>query len=95
MDGQTVQICTTTCERLKLVQRTTEDRERLTDDELALVYETSHCPDCNVGELLEGPSGGLSINRYCTNTDCGSRFNDDMFGWERISAARPSRKPVQ
>lgn len=75
------------------MQRSTRDREKLTEDEMGVIYAKgeTHCPDCDVGPVIEGPSGGLSINRYCINPKCGSRFNDiGPFGWERISNARPN-----
>lgn len=76
------------------MNRSTKDREKLTEDEMKVVYDKENCPDCEVGPLVEGPSGGLSINRYCINKDCGSRFNDmGPFGWERISARSPNKPP--
>jgi hypothetical protein len=81
------------------MKRTTKDRERLTDDELAFIVESAKagqpaCPDCGRAPLLEGPSGGLSVNVYCGNDECGSRFNDmGAFGWERITDASPNRPP--
>jgi len=74
--------------------RTNKNGERLTPDELSFISRSNgRCPDCYFGELIEGPHGGLSINMYCANPDCGSRFNDTgPFGWDRISDASPKRK---
>jgi len=76
------------------VGRTTKDGERLTDAEVVLALEGA-CPDC--GELLlNGPRGGLSINRYCSNAGCGSRFNflgpRAELGIDRITDAMPRAK---
>lgn len=51
----------------------TADRN-LDGDELAAAREGA-CPDCGSGPLLNGPRGGMSINRYCPNPACGSWFN--------------------
>jgi hypothetical protein len=76
------------------MNRSTKDREKLTEDEMQIIREKGEdtCPDCTTGPVVEGPSGGLSINRYCINPDCGSRFNDmGPFGWERISDRSPNK----
>lgn len=75
------------------MNRSTKDREKLTDDEMQIILSKGerHCPDCDTENVVEGPSGGLSINRYCLNPECGSRFNDmGPFGWERITDAKPN-----
>lgn len=75
--------------------RSTKDREKLTEDEMKLLRATECCPDCGTGKLGEGPHGGLSINWYCLEPKCGSRFNDmGPFGWERISDPSPN-KPTE
>lgn len=54
------------------------------------IFRTGACPDCGIKNLAEGPHGGLSINYYCCNVECGSRFNDmTSFGVERITDAHP------
>lgn len=56
----------------------------------------SICPDCRHAPLLEGPSAGISTNLYCSNKECGSRFNVAQFGsmvmGERISSPSPLKK---
>lgn len=75
-----------------VMQRSYRDGEDLTQDELAYIAKNLSCPDCHFGGLTEGPSGGLSVNRYCVNPECGSRFNDQfVFGWQRISDASPNK----
>lgn len=69
-----------------------KDLERCTKEEAYLV-QTGKCCDCEE-MLADGPSGGLSINMYCLNPKCGSRFNDmGPFGVERISDAQPDAPP--
>ncbi len=60
--------------------------EKLTEYECASFYKDV-CPDC-LGMIVEGPSGGGSQNYYCTESDCGSKFNDSL-DIERISDASP------
>jgi hypothetical protein len=63
------------------------------------VFRRGQCPDCG-GGLLEGPSGGMSVNFWCSGLKPGpngdnvrsgqstgvSRFNDmGPFGVERIT----------
>lgn len=33
------------------------------------------CIDCEEGDLIQGPSGGISMNVRCNNKLCGSEFN--------------------
>ncbi len=74
--------------------KTTKERERLSPEE-ASVFRNIRCPDCEEQKLVEGPCGGLSINIYCTNPKCGSKFNDmGPFGIERISDAQPDKSPA-
>ena len=43
------------------------------------------CPDCQTGNFLEGPSGGMSTNVKCENPQCRSEFNLTVpFSIERI-----------
>ncbi len=74
------------------VTTSSRDGEHLTEHELHLISKYSACPDCQVGQLLEGPSGGCSTNYLCDN--CGSEFNLAVLpGWqavgERISPKGP------
>lgn len=72
---------------------TSKDGERLDPKELRL-FELGTCPDCQTNRLLEGPHGGLSVNVYCGNPACGSRFNDmGPLGVDRISDAQPKQPP--
>lgn len=55
-----------------------------TSRETRAVQDRRICPDCG-SPLTEGPHGGMSVNWYCINVRCGSRFNDTgPFGVERI-----------
>lgn len=71
--------------------------EKLTANELKYISENSiagcpACPDCKIGPLAEGPSGGGSINMICLNGNCGSQFNDTGgFGWDRLTRPQPLR----
>lgn len=55
-------------------------------DVTAWIQKERCCPFCGCKKFIEGPSGGLSVNMYCANTDeCGARFNDmGPFGWDVI-----------
>jgi len=71
----------------------TEPLPHLTDDALRTARR-GLCPDCtSLALLVDGPRGGLSINRHCTA--CGARFNFlgpyGELGVERIAGARPRR----
>lgn len=48
-----------------------------------------HCPDCHAKGFWSGPSGGISQNIYCTNSECRSAFNvTEMIGTaDRIGKA--------
>lgn len=74
------------------MKRTHIDGETLTEDEVNLIYSSQRCPDCRRGLLLEGPSGGGSQNYFCDDTDCGSRFNNCLDWWDRISDASPKKR---
>jgi hypothetical protein len=69
------------------MKRTYKSGERVTDDERAFIRRNALCPDCGVGNFLEGPTGGLSINVMCDR--CSSKFNFHgcmaMYGADRIS----------
>lgn len=65
--------------------------DHLSDCEVEHIKMTGHCCDCQVGELKEGPNGGLSVNVYCDNPGCGSRFNVcGTILTERITDASPN-----
>lgn len=71
--------------------RTFKDGNELTKGEIKTLYG-GHCPDCDAEGLLEGPSAGLSVNIYCGNEKCGSRFNVmGPFGAQRITDASPKK----
>lgn len=56
----------------------------LDSEDTELVHKRRVCPDCR-NSLREGPHGGLSVNWYCVEPGCGSRFNDmGVFGVERL-----------
>jgi hypothetical protein len=69
----------------------TKDGDYLTDTERG-IFVRGLCPDCVTGPLREGPHGGGSVNWYCGNVMCQSRFNEmGPFGIERISNASPAQ----
>ncbi len=69
-------------------ERTSKNDENLSQDESTIFYQ-GKCPDCQHQSLLQGPTGGGSINYKCTT--CGSRFNEmGPFGIDRISDASPA-----
>lgn len=48
----------------------------LPDDQLRYIHDASKCPYCKSKYgLWEGPRGGASVNMFCGNPDCNSRFN--------------------
>ena len=68
----------------------TKKYEKCSDEEHKSVAAHT-CPDCKE-PLIEGPHGGLSINYWCSNPQCGSGFNEmGPFGSQRISDASPRR----
>ena len=75
--------------------------EKLTDYEKNFIMASARlcCPDCELGKLLEGPHGGMAINCFCDNRDCGSKFNLAVFKGklilaERISDSFPKKKII-
>ncbi|RUW56833.1 hypothetical protein [Mesorhizobium sp. M8A.F.Ca.ET.021.01.1.1] len=59
----------------------------LPEDQLRYIHDASKCPYCKSKYgLYEGPRGGASINLFCGNPDCDSRFNvvDPSFGFVGI-----------
>jgi len=58
-----------------------KDGERATDYDITFI-EKGICPNCEVGKLYEGPSGGLSTNYRCDH--CGQGFNITIIGGELI-----------
>ena len=72
-----------TNEKLEKPEKTYFCGDKLTDYEKKIVMGKGDCPDCG-GGLLEGPTGGLSVNVKCSL--CGAKFNEmGPFGVERIS----------
>lgn len=69
------------------MKRTYKSGDRITDDERTFIRRNGLCPDCGVGNFLEGPTGGISINVMCDQ--CSSKFNFHgcmaMYGADRIS----------
>lgn len=57
----------------------------LDDAAFRRLQKTRKCPDCG-GGLLEGPSGGCSINVTCDK--CGHRFNIAVFMGDIAMAQR-------
>ncbi|MBS3648789.1 hypothetical protein KEU06_09245 [Pseudaminobacter sp. 19-2017] len=52
------------------------DAGELPDDQLRYIYDASKCPYCKSKHgLFEGPRGGASVNMFCGDPDCDSRFN--------------------
>ena len=75
--------------KIKEIRRSSKNGERLTEHETKLIFSNRHhlvCPDC-IGDLLSGPEGGASMNCLCEK--CGSEFNIDFLGGDRISDAGP------
>jgi len=71
--------------------QTFKENENLSKREAKILYG-GKCPDCSATRLLEGPSAGLSMNVYCGNDACGSRFNVmGPFGTQRITDASPKK----
>lgn len=58
----------------------------LTEKETAALNR-GRCCDCS-SLLVDGPCGSGSMNYYCSQKGCGSRFNMSM-EWERISEPSP------
>lgn len=54
-----------------------------TDEELAYITRTSKCPYCCSG-LYEGPTGGMSMNLFCSNSECRARLNYSGFTGEYV-----------
>jgi hypothetical protein len=51
----------------------------LPEDAVKFMQETSCCPFCGF-MLFEGPSGGMTVNAFCGDPECNSRFNIGMGG---------------
>ena len=72
-------------------EHTNKAHENLTEWELEQFWGGA-CPDCGKEKLIEGPCGGASINIYCRNIACESKFNDMCpFGVERITDRSPNK----
>lgn len=74
----------------KKADRSSKNRESLTESECKKIFKSFKCPDCG-GVLKEGPTGGMSMNVCCSR--CFSEFNITIWGGfclgERISDAGP------
>jgi hypothetical protein len=72
------------------IERSSKERESLTEWERDQIHRTGHCPDCG-GGLKEGPHGGMGANYICLV--CHSEFNLTLIAeavlGERISDAGP------
>lgn len=56
----------------------------LAEDQIRHIHKTWTCPYCRSAYgLIEGPRGGASLNLFCGDPDCDSRFNiiDPKFGY--------------
>jgi hypothetical protein len=59
----------------------------LPEDQLRYIHDANKCPYCKSAHgLYQGPRGGASVNVFCGNPDCDSRFNvvDPSFGFVGI-----------
>lgn len=64
----------------------------LTPEQALFLREHAACPYCH-SPIYEGPEGGLSVNVFCGNPDCDSRFNVIMIGMVAF-AGRSSATPA-
>lgn len=51
--------------------------EAITEWEYNILKNNNQCPNCLVGEVQEGPSGGISTNYRCRC--CGQGYNLTLF----------------
>ena len=85
-------------ERKVSEERSSKEMEELTEYEKDFIERNKHCPDCETGDLMEGPHGGISVNYCCNDDNCGSRFNltffvdNELIFAERISDRSPKQK---
>jgi hypothetical protein len=64
--------------------KTSKKGEKLNFQERVL-FTKGCCPDCGA-PVLEGPSGGLSVNYLCASALCQAKFNEmGPFGVERLT----------
>lgn len=48
----------------------------LPDDQLRFIHDHQRCPYCRSDYgVYEGSAGGMTVNIFCGNPDCNSRFN--------------------
>lgn len=78
--------------KISVIKRSFKKSEKLTDYEKELLERSKMCPDCEVGRLKEGPAGGMSVNCYCNNVECGSGFNLSFYGDKLFTAERITDK---
>lgn len=83
--------------KAEIITRSTKNGEKLTAYERRFIEERMQCPDCEIGDLMEGPHGGMAVNCYCSNKDCGSKFNltfldsKTLLFADRISESQPEK----
>jgi len=79
-------------------RRSSKEEEQLTQDEIDFIDLSmddggcAHCPDCEEGQLMNGPTAGDSFNAACDQ--CGSEFNltiafGELMDGQRISDRGP------
>lgn len=60
--------------------RPTDDTwQDLPPEQIEFIQDTGMCPYCRT-RLYGGPGGGASVNLFCGNPDCDSRFNVGLHG---------------
>lgn len=65
----------------------------LTEDEVRFIWAHAQCPYCH-SMIFEGPTGGLSVNVFCGNPECNSRFNVTIPGFVGIGGNSSAIPPV-
>lgn len=66
----------------------------LTEWERGFIQRTrGKCPDCEVGEMYQGPRGGLSVNVRCGS--CSAKFNLAVVNGQVLFAQRIGVPTVQ
>ena len=57
-----------------MTNKVKREKDDLSEEELNFIQESDgKCPDCEIGELTEGPQGRVSRNYFCSN--CGLGLN--------------------
>lgn len=60
--------------RKKAAAPPTPSKPQSSDPLVQALFDENKCPDCGAKEFFDGPSGGMSQNIKCANTECGSEF---------------------